>query len=79
MKDHMWATLGHLPQTKVAESHGKKLFKESQHLEADDIDIFDGEGDAVDMDANAMRKSHRSVIQSLTGLKASRVTHSRTL
>ena len=52
MKDHMWATLGYLPQIKVAESRGKKLFKESQHLEADDIDIFDGEGDAVDMDAN---------------------------
>jgi hypothetical protein len=31
-----------------AQGRGKKLFKESQHLEAEDIDIFDGEGEDVE-------------------------------
>ncbi len=47
-KDHMWATLGYIPQIRHAEGKGKKLFVESGHLEADDIDIFDGEGEEVE-------------------------------
>ena len=50
LKPHTWATLGYLPEIKVAEGRGKKLFKESQHLEAVDMDIFDGEGDHIDID-----------------------------
>ena len=50
MKPHMWATLGYLPEIKVAESRGKKIFKESQHLEAEDMDIFEGEGEDVDVE-----------------------------
>ena len=42
--------MGHLPEVRVAESRGKKLFKSSEHLEAEDIEIFDGEGDKLDMD-----------------------------
>ena len=34
LKPHTWAILGYLPEIKVAEGRGKKLFKESQHLEA---------------------------------------------
>ena len=51
-KDHMWATLGYLPQVKVAEGQGKKIFKESRHMEADDIQVFDGEGEELDLDGN---------------------------
>ena len=53
LKPHMWATLGYLPEIKVAESRGKKLFVESSHLEAEDLDMFDGEGEEVDIDADA--------------------------
>ena len=51
MKPHMWATLGYLPQIRVAEGRGKNIFKESQHLEAEDLDIFDGEGEDIDIEA----------------------------
>ena len=51
LKPHMWATLGYLPEIKVAESRGKKIFVESSHLEADDLEMFDGEGEEVDIDA----------------------------
>ena len=37
----------------MAESRGKKLFVESSHLEAEDLDMFDGEGEEVDIDADA--------------------------
>ena len=47
LKEHMWAILGYLPQVKVAEGRGKKIFQESQHMEAEDIDLFDGEGDQL--------------------------------
>ena len=54
LKPHTWATLGHLPEVRVAESRGKKPFESSEHLEAEDIEIFDGEGDKLDMDANEL-------------------------
>ena len=44
-KAHMWATLGYIPQIRHAEGKGKKLFVESGHLETEDMDIFDGEGE----------------------------------
>ena len=54
LKPYTWATLGYLPEVRVAESRGKKLFKSSEHLEAEDIEIFDGEGEELDMDANEL-------------------------
>ena len=48
MKPHMWVELGWVPTILKAQGRGKKLFKESQHLEAEDIDIFDGEGEDVE-------------------------------
>ena len=65
-KSHMWATLGYLPEVKVAEGRGKKMFKESQHLEAEDIDIFDGEGEELDLDGNESDESE----DRLTDVKA---------
>ena len=53
LKPHMWAILGFLPEVKVAESRGKKLFVESRHLEAEDMEMFDGEGEEVDIDGDA--------------------------
>lgn len=51
-KEHTWATLGYIPTIRVAEGRGKKAFKDSGHLEAEDIEIFDGEGSDLDEDAN---------------------------
>ena len=34
----------------VSEGRGKKLFKDSDHLDAEDIEIFDGEGDDIDLE-----------------------------
>ena len=48
-------TLGCLPEVRVAESQGKKPFKSSEHLEAEDIEIFDGEGEELDMDTNELK------------------------
>lgn len=50
LKEHMWATLGYIPQVKVAEGRGKKLFRESQHLEAEDVDLLAGEGEISDLE-----------------------------
>ena len=47
-KPHMWVELGWVPIIKKAEGRGKKLLKESQHLDAEDINIFDGEGEEVE-------------------------------
>ena len=51
-KDHMWATLGYIPQIRHAEGRGKKLYVDSGHLEAEDIDIFDGEGEGEEMEGS---------------------------
>ena len=53
LKAHTWATLGYLPEVKVAVSRGKKILIESGHLEAEDIDMFDGEGEEIDIDGEA--------------------------
>ena len=47
-KAHFWANLGCVPQVRKSEGRGKKIFKDSQHMEADDLDIFDGEGEEVE-------------------------------
>ena len=52
LRADMWATLGYLPKVKIAEGRGKKIFKDSQHVEAEDIDVFDGEGEEIDLDGN---------------------------
>ena len=50
-KDYCWANLAYLPHLQVAEGRGKKLFKESHHLEAQDIEHFAaGEGGKVEGD-----------------------------
>ena len=50
LKEHAWAVLGYIPTIRHSEGRGKKVFKESGHLEAEDIEIFDGEGEKVDQD-----------------------------
>ena len=62
----MWATLGYLPKVKIAEGRGKKIFKDSQHVEAEDIDVFDGEGEEIDLDGNDSDSSS----EGLTEVKA---------
>ncbi len=47
-RDDMWVTLGWVPQVKVAEGRGKKIYKESLHMDADEMEMFDGEGDSVE-------------------------------
>ena len=52
LKDHMWATLGYLPHLKVSKGRGKKIFIDSGHMEADDLNLMDGEGEQIDVDGN---------------------------
>ena len=66
LRADMWATLGYLPKVKIAEGRGKKIFKDSQHVEAEDIDVFDGEGEEIDLDGNDSDSSS----EGLTEVKA---------
>lgn len=66
LKEHMWAILGYLPQVKVAEGRGKKIFRESGHLEAEDVELLAGEGEHVDVDGDLSDDSD----QGLTAVKA---------
>mgnify|MGYP003444920977 FL=1 len=43
-----WRELGFIPQVRKERARGKKIFKESKHLEAQDIVVMDGEGDRAD-------------------------------
>jgi hypothetical protein len=43
-KEYTWVTLGYVPKIRQQESRGKNIFKESNHMEAEDIDMFPGEG-----------------------------------
>ena len=43
-KEYCWANLAYLPHVKVAESRGRKMMKESNHLEAANINVLPGEG-----------------------------------
>ena len=54
-RDHGWAwrELGFVPQVSKARSRGKKIFKESKHLEAQDMIVMAGEGDSVDEDTDS--------------------------
>ena len=40
-----WRELAWIPQVRKHKARGKKLFAESQHMEAEDLDLMDGEGD----------------------------------
>lgn len=47
---YCWANLGYIPLVKMSDSRGKKLLKEADHLESQDVNIQVGEGDNVDAD-----------------------------
>ena len=40
-----WRTLAWIPQVRKHEARGKKLYKESQHMDSQDIDLMEGEGE----------------------------------
>ena len=44
-KSWAWRELGFVPQVRKEMSHGKKMLKDSKHMEANDIVLIDGEGD----------------------------------
>jgi hypothetical protein len=41
----------------VAEGRGKKIFLESGHLEAEDVELLAGEGETVDIDGDISNES----------------------
>ena len=47
-KSYCWANLGYVPLVRMAEGRGKKIFKESQHMESQDVEVHEGEGDDVE-------------------------------
>ena len=59
-KDYAWREIGWIPQIRKQKARGKKLFKESRHLEARDLTMVDGEGDnqeVLDPEARDERKA----------------------
>ena len=48
-KEWAWRELAWIPQVRKEAARGKKLFKESNHMEADDIEVLDGEGDHAEV------------------------------
>lgn len=50
-KGWAWRELGFIPQVRKERSRGKKLFKESKHMESQDMVVMDGEGDTADEDS----------------------------
>lgn len=53
-----WRTLAWIPQVRKPKARGKKLFRESKHLDAEDVHLMDREGeyaesDSEDMDSDA--------------------------
>ncbi len=51
-RDHEWAwrEIAWIPQVRKQKARGKKLFKESNHLESMDLELLDGEGDYAESD-----------------------------
>ena len=47
-KEYTWRELGWVPQVRKQRARGKKILKESRHLEAQDMMLVDGEGDSAD-------------------------------
>ena len=58
-KNKAWREMGWIPQVRKSKARGKKLVKESGHLESQDVFVVDGEGDTdsdreeQDQDAHA--------------------------
>lgn len=46
-KGWAWRELGFVPQVRQEKSRGRKIFQESQHMEADEVEVLDGEGGIV--------------------------------
>ena len=59
-KDYAWRELGWIPQIRKQKARGRKIFKESGHLEARNMKLGDGEGENtedVDPEAKDERKA----------------------
>ena len=48
-----WREMGFIPEVRKEKSRGRKIFKESQHLESWDMVVMDGEGDSLSEDADS--------------------------
>ena len=51
-KPWAWIELGWVPEVRGEKARGKRLFKESNHLESRDIVLMDGEGDEAAIDSD---------------------------
>lgn len=51
-KPYAWKDIAYLPQVRKQPARGKKLFKESGHLDSQDVVVVEGEGDSADEDAS---------------------------
>ena len=58
-KDYAWRELGWIPQIRKQMARGKKIFKESGHLEARNLKVVDGEGDAEEVQDPEAREERR--------------------
>ena len=52
-KEHAWRELGWIPQVRQQRARGRKLFQESGHMESQDLQLVDGEGEAAHVNQEA--------------------------
>ena len=52
-KEWAWREIGWVPEVRKERARGKKIFKDSMHLESHDVIVIDGEGDEMDEEAGS--------------------------
>ena len=52
LKEWAWRTLAWTPQVRKHEAKGKKLYRESQHMDSQDVDLMEGEGEQAHSDGS---------------------------
>ncbi len=62
-KPFAWKELAYIPQVRKHRARGKKLFKESGHLDSQDVVVMDGEGDSGEEGSNASGSSSDEALE----------------
>jgi len=50
-REHAWRIIGYVPQVRKEQSRGKQMFKESKHMESQDVVVMQGEGEQAGVDS----------------------------
>ena len=52
-RHYAWRSIAYIPQVRKQPARGKKMLKESGHLDSQDVVVVEGEGDSTDADASS--------------------------